>query len=361
MCRLEPATRREAAEHQLRVIARQASKAWSPPGKQSAIMNGALPLNGINDVLVGNSDVIRNLRRQAEAASREGVTVLIEGERGTGKDTVATAMHLCSGRSPATFAKIDCTAGADLAIFDALVSDSKHIQCTESHAHTAGMLFFDAVEDLDAPRQERLLRLIDRSNVSGPRFVCASSVPLRARVLAGMFRADLYQKISGMTIFVPPLRDRRVDIPLLAFCFLKRHADRHGCPVMPFSCDLMTLFLLSDWPGNVRELENIVARYVLQTSEEPLVAELRQCIHAPFWKPSEPISLRELRRQAIRDCDCKAILVSLNRSNWNRRRVAQELQITYRSLLNYMKRLGLPMKRRPNAQTAGAAGLEVSK
>jgi transcriptional regulator with GAF, ATPase, and Fis domain len=117
----------------------------------------------------------------------------------------------------------------------------------------------------------------------------------------------------------------------------------------------MELLLLADWPGNVRELENVVARYVQEATEASLLAELRQCIHTPFWKPSKPLSLRELRREAIRDCDCKAILVSLNRSNWNRRRVAQELQISYRSLLSDMKRLGLPSKRRPHTQAAGEA------
>jgi DNA-binding NtrC family response regulator len=309
----------------------------------------------MHDLLVGNSDAIRNLRRQAEAAGRGGVPVLIEGERGVGKDTVARALHLCSGLSAAAFVKIDCAAGADLATFDALVSETAHVESEARCAHTARMFFFDAVEDLDPERQARLLCLLDRIKANGTRIVCASSVPLRPRVSAGTFRADLYEKINGVTLFVPPVRERRVDIPLLAFCFLKRYAESYGRPVMPFSCDLMELFLLADWPGNVRELESMVARYVRETSEVSLVAELRRGIHAPFWKTSESPSLRQLRREAIRDCDCKAILVSLNRSNWNRRRVAQELQISYRSLLNDMKRLGLPMKRRLHVQTAGEA------
>jgi DNA-binding NtrC family response regulator len=305
--------------------------------------------NGLEDLLVGNSDVMRKLRRQTESAGRGSATVLIEGERGVGKDTVARAMHLCSDRSATHLIRIDCAAGADLAAFDALVSGPTQMPAEEHRTHVGGMLSFDAVGDLDPERQLRLLRLVD-GMTNGTRIACTSSVPLQPRVNAGMFRADLYERISGVTLFVPPLRERRVDIPLLAFCFLKRYAESYGRPAMPFSCDLMELFLLADWPGNVRELENMVSRYVQETSEAPLVAELRQCIHAPIWKASESPSLRELRREAIRDCDCKAILVSLNRSNWNRRRVAQELQISYRSLLNDMKRLGLPMKRRLHAQ-----------
>jgi two-component system response regulator AtoC len=174
--------------------------------------------------------------------------------------------------------------------------------------------------------------------------ISTTSTPLLPRVLSGSFRSDLYYRANVVTLSLPPLRDRRVDIPALAQHFLKEYSARYQRKPKPFSAAMIGTFLAADWPGNIRELQNAVRRYVLFGSAEPVIAsEPEQADIAPITG-SGGCSLKELRRSAVRECEYHAILTSLNRNQWNRRKTARELQISYRSLLYLMDQLEFPKK-----------------
>lgn len=308
-------------------------------------MTPCLNTKVVDDLLIGNSRLMCTLRRSAEAAGRSSQPVVIEGERGVGKDTLAKAIHLYSGSPETTFTTVRCAAGGGLVLFDAVGSMTLS-EWNDIRASGVETIFFDDVGELDPEGQTRLLHVLQKIRPYDVRIICASTVSLRSKALKATFRTDLYEMINGITLTVPPLRQRRLDIPLLALHFLKRYSAAYRITKAPFSSDLMELFLIADWPGNVRELERTVERCVRDRGEDLLIAEFRSSIHEQFWNRDEPLSLKNMRREVVRDCDCKAILVSLTRSNWNRRHVAHELQISYRSLLNAMKDLGLPAKRR---------------
>ncbi|PQO24169.1 nitrogen regulation protein NR(I) [Rhodobacteraceae bacterium WD3A24] len=206
--------------------------------------------------LVGRTPAMQGVYRLVARVMNTDMTVLVTGESGTGKSLIARAIHDFSDRRHMPFA---VAGAADLAGADgpsALLARSR-----------GGTLVFDEVGDFDLEAQMRIVRMLDAIDEKGPRIAATSQGDLAERMEAGAFRQDLFYRLGGVTIAVPPLRERVDDIPLLAEHFLAR-AAREGAPARRFSDEAMELMRAYSWPGNVRQLHNVVRRLVV-TGPEP--------------------------------------------------------------------------------------------
>ena len=175
-------------------------------------------------------------------------------------------------------------------------------------------------------------------------------------IKAGRFRRDLYYRINVLSLRLPPLRERRADIPALAEYFLQVFGEKYHCLVQPLSPRVLRVLQEYPWPGNIRELENLLEGHVVLRSEEALLAEVLNRRMPPATKTQKPledvVSLKQATRQAVRELEREVILHSLQINNWNRKRVAQALNISYRALLYKIQDAGIGAPRsRPTAST----------
>ncbi|MBV0912121.1 response regulator [Anianabacter salinae] len=206
--------------------------------------------------LVGRTTAMQALYRLVARVMNTDLPALITGESGTGKSLIARAIHDFSDRRSLPFV---VGTGADLATMDGpstLISRSRN-----------GSLLFDEIGDLDLEAQARIVRMLDSFTDNAPRVMATSQSDLTHRMEQGLFRQDLYYRLSGVTVHVPSLRERVDDIPLLAQHFLAR-AERDGLFLRRFGEDAMDLVRAYSWPGNVRQLENTVRRLVVTSPEE---------------------------------------------------------------------------------------------
>lgn len=326
---------------------------------QETVMNESATYRITDDLLFGSSEVMQHLRRQVDNIADTGLPVLIQGESGTGKEALAWAIHARSSRRSRAFIKISCSAAIPFPPLERIVFGDNPITPTSEGASAqeliererVGTVVFDDIGELDLSVQPKLISLLQDSHVSGigaggVQVVCTTKTSLLPMLESGSFRDDLYYRINVVNLFLPPLRDRRIDIPVLAFHFLKLYGEAYQRSPGPFSQHLIDLFLAADWPGNIRELENAVKRYIVMGCAESLIADLQKHLNTTVMDgTSGELSLKALRRNAVRDCEYRVILTSLNRNNWNRRKTAHELHISYRSLLYTMEQLGFPKKR----------------
>jgi transcriptional regulator with PAS, ATPase and Fis domain len=180
------------------------------------------------------------------------------------------------------------------------------------------------------------------------RVICATNRQLEREVGGGRFRQDLYYRITGVVLQLPPLRERTEDLSLLVPYFIELHGERYRRSVPPLSSSTMGLLRAHQWPGNIRELENLIKRYVVLGSEDVITNELR-ARNVEQFNPEVPVgdsvALKKVTRDAVRDLESKIILNTLQANHWNRKRAARALKISYRALLYKLKRTGLEMPR----------------
>jgi two-component system, NtrC family, response regulator AtoC len=178
--------------------------------------------------------------------------------------------------------------------------------------------------------------------------VCATNRQLEVEVEAGTFRQDLYYRINVVNLFMPPLRERRSDIPDLVDYFLQFYNRKFNSRARELSTELMTSLQKYHWPGNIRELENLIKRYVILGNEDVITSDLvtrEQEYFNPDINLDGPISLKKLTRQATRELERKVILKVLQAHHWNRKQAARALQISYRALLYKIRDAGIPTNR----------------
>jgi len=283
--------------------------------------------------------------RAVEAVIRElghsSVPVLLIGERGTGKQTIAQRIHQNSGRSREQFRVLSCQ-GLD---FEGLQSEASRSGAT---------LYLDEICDLSPECQKQLLELLSSPDTNDSaasdkrmsvginiRMMGGSSRDLEADVRSGSFQEDLYYRLSGVCLRIPPLRQRKEDIPQLMGFFLGRYAEAFRRPAPVLSAPTEQLFRDHSWPGNLRELEATARAIVAVGDESVAMGGLRSLLlRADNRPPSEKISLKEASRAASREAEKELILKALTRTRWNRRRAAQDLQISYKALLYKLKQIG---------------------
>ena len=347
--------------------------------------------------LFGNSDRMSEVHDLIERVSDTDVTVLVRGESGTGKELVAHALHERSLRQDKPFVKVNCAAlptelleselfGFEKGAFTGAIQQKPGKFEFANH----GTMFLDEIGDISYPLQAKLLQVLQDGGFArlggktdvqvDVRLIAATNRDLETAVACGQFREDLYFRLNVVTINLPPLRERREEIPILTEHFLQKYAVQYNKPVTSMTPELAQQFQAYEWPGNVRQLENLVKRMVVLGTEagisrellQPIVTASRLAVTAPrvvAMPPLAPalpqgaavavlgaatdletaapaatatgVSLKDIARTAAREAERDLILRMLTRTRWNRKEAAQILGISYKALLYKIKENGL--------------------
>lgn len=280
--------------------------------------------------------------RPVEAVIREvaqsEVPVLLLAERGAGKHATAQRIHDLSRRSAYPLRCLPC--------LTLKPEEMDHADGSNPELR-AGTIFLEEVADLSAAGQTHLqralLQVTDGTVDAGSsaRLICGSARDLEVEVKAGRLREDLYYRISGVCLRIPPLRQRKEDIPLLMAHFLERYAQEYHRAVPDLSAETQRLFQEYAWPGNLHELEDAARVLVASGDEQLAMGGLRALLHKPGAAGNgSGISLKAASRAASHKAERELILNVLTRTRWNRRRAAKELQISYKALLYKLKQIG---------------------
>lgn len=316
-------------------------------------------------IYFGPSAVMKSVRQRLERAAGLNVPILILGESGTGKEVLARFIH---GRSPwreGPFVKVNCPAipgtlleselfGFQKGAFTGAIGDKPgRIELAQD-----GTLFLDEIAELDGSLQAKLLHVLQDGSFTrigdheerrmDARIVCATNRRLQHEIEIGNFRSDLFYRINVITISLPPLRDRREDIPGLIAYLREEFNRRFKRDAAPLSRETLHVLQNREWPGNIRELENCMARYVILGSEEAFFSERDEKKAETFqYEPTADgkIPLKRISQQVTRRMERELILKVLQANHWNRRKAAEALKISYRALLYKVRQAGLPSKR----------------
>jgi two-component system, NtrC family, response regulator AtoC len=277
------------------------------------------------------------------------IPVLLIGESGTGKEVLARRIHGLSKQRQNPLAKITC-ASITTDKFSAQLAE--HLQSVngDDMGCSVGSLLLDELGDLDSACQAHLLHALpDGESVPAAgrvvsRVMALTTRDLEGEVRAGRFRSELYYRVSGVCLRLPPLRDRSEDIPSLVDFLLAKHAFQLARPRPVVRQESLKILVDYSWPGNIRELENVARRIVALGDEQRAIAEL-QCAPVASRKAETAAlptySLKAAARAASKLAERELIMAALARTHWNRKRAAQELQISYKSLLYKLKQIGL--------------------
>jgi two-component system response regulator AtoC len=332
--------------------------------------------------MVGANPRMAEIRNTVEKVAGTDVTVLIRGESGVGKEVIARLLFEYSRRRQKPFIKVNCAAiphdlleselfGYEAGAFTGATRDKPGKFELANH----GTLFLDEIAEMHPMLQAKLLHVLQDGTFSrlgakrdvavDVRVVCATNKLLEERVRDGLFREDLLYRINVVTIFLPPLRERRDEIPLLTDYLLRKYAIQYGRPLRRFSPEVAQRMTQYDWPGNIRELENLCKRFVIVGSETQILRELSShglAEAAALAVPSSPqqpitnqsatvgegltgpatdLSLLEVGRRAAWEAERHAIQQMLELTHWNRREASRRLQVSYKALLNKIKQMQL--------------------
>lgn len=329
-------------------------------------------------MIFGRSLKMQLLRQKIDKFAATNVPILIRGESGVGKDILARYFHLNSAVPAGPFVSINCAAipgtllESELFGYEPGAFTGAHVRKKgRAELASGGTLFLDGIDEIALSLQPKLLQILQEGQFTriggreeitvNTRIICASTRPLEAQIAAGQFRLDLYYRISVASVELPALRMRTEDILDLVQYFLDRYQKKHNIVARPISPGLIHMLQKHPWPGNIRELENLMERYVILRSEEAVRSELAKSAtgHTVPDLPTEgPMQLKDIARQAVRALEGKVILQALQANHWNRKRTAAELRVSYRVLLQKIRKAGLlatlPSRRRSTA--AGAEG-----
>lgn len=299
--------------------------------------------------LIGSSRVMRAVRDRIERVAGTDFTVLVEGESGTGKELVARQIHNISFRRGGPFVALNCAALVEtlleaelFGIEDRTATGVRGRKGKFESAH-GGTLFLDEVGDLSLSAQAKLLRAIQDLTVErvgglsihrvDVRVVAASNRKLITLVDAGLFRTDLFYRLAGIDVLVPPLRERREDILELAHYFLERHRYARPLELSRPAADALVTY---DWPGNVRELERLTERTVALAHSDTIQVE---DLPARFRDGYRDVLLPSIeRRETLRAWSYRYVRLVVERSGGNKRKACRELGISYHTLQAYLRR-----------------------
>lgn len=309
--------------------------------------------------VIGSSERMRRVLDLVERVAHSDVTVLITGESGTGKELIARGIHFSGSRAERPFVALNCAAIPETLIeselfghkrgsFTGAVADSKG----KFEEASGGTLFLDEVSAMPPALQPKLLRVLQEQEIvrlgeSMPRkvdvrIIAATNRDLQTMIADGTFREDLYFRLAVVPIGLPPLRERREDIPLLAEHFLKRACERHKLGELRMEREVFAGLSAFSWPGNVRELENTVERMaVLATGDTITLEDLPENVRQPpnyvanvlLELPPDGLSIEEVEREIIRQ--------ALEMHGGNQTRAARYLDITRSALIYRMQKYGL--------------------
>ena len=347
----------------------------------------------------GDTPEMKAIAQVIEQVSDNDVTVLIRGESGVGKELVARAIHQRSPRKDRPFVKVNCAALPSELLESELFGHEKGAftgaattRIGKFEQADTGMIFLDEIAEMKAALQAKLLHVLQDGQFTklgsnkpitvDVRIVAATNQDLEAMLLRSEFREDLYYRLKVIEVAVPPLRERRAEIPHLTHFFMDRYARRYNRPPRELSEELTGLFLTYEWPGNIRELENMIKRIVILQDEQLVIREMKRAARPiPAYaaagagpsrgpvvdaeaadrgmveaveeedQPEEPVAmapagsrLADVAKAAALKAERTIIEDTLRQVHWNRRRAAEQLGVSYKTLLNKIKECGISRK-----------------
>ena len=325
-------------------------------------------------LLLETSNRMKEVRAIIDHVANTNVTILIRGESGTGKELVARSLYESSNRSGKAFVTVHCPAIPEGLLESELFGYEKgsftgafRRRPGKFEMANHGTIFLDEIGDIPFELQSKLLHVLQRGEFAllggnelkvDVRILAATNKDLEKAVAEGTFREDLYYRLNVVSIFLPPLRDRKEDIPLLIECFIQKYNQQFNKECQRLSASTMQRLMDYNWPGTVRELENLVKRIVIMGHEEMIVQQYQNERRSPInsksvpvlSSPTEPhppaednsqssgdhssfLPLKHIAREAMKKAEGEAILKALEQTHWNRKAAARLLKISYKALL----------------------------
>ena len=325
--------------------------------------------------LFGDNPKMQEVRETIEQVADTDITVLIRGESGTGKELAARSLYQLSSRSARPFVKVNCAAlpsellESELFGFEkgAFTGAQKRKLGRFEYANN-GTIFLDEISEMAPGLQAKLLQVLQDGEFSrlggeadvrvDTRVIAATNRNLEEAVREGSFREDLYYRLNVVVVHLPPLRDRIDAVPLLADHFLQMYNEEYGKSTGQVSASTLDVLMKYHWPGNVRELENMIKRMVVLGTENAILQEVgtREApSHFEDSDKNDPLGadfseqmdfdLKAISKRAAQVAEKRVIARVLERTRWNRKEAAEQLQISYKALLYKMKENGLSQSR----------------
>jgi DNA-binding NtrC family response regulator len=313
--------------------------------------------------IIGESPKIKEIKDLIIKIANSQASVLLTGESGTGKEMFARAIHMCSKRKNKPFVAINCAAlpqtlleselfGYEKGAFTGALKQKKG----KFEQANEGTIFLDEIGEMNIQTQSKLLRVLQEreyERVGGLetikidiRVITATNRDLEEAIKAGDFREDLYYRINVIPIHIPPLRERREDIPLLAEYFLKKFNVDYRKNIELISMEVIDIFMEYDWPGNIRELKNVIERAVA-IAEPDVDILMPHHLRPQLICPKKEKDLLEIQDGlSLADFEKYYIYNTLKKVNWNKSKAAQILGINRQTLYNKMRELNIENKKR---------------
>lgn len=294
-------------------------------------------------MVLGCSRAILALNTTVEEIAGTDIPVLLQGDSGTGKEVYARFIHRLSARGEGRLTKLNCTL---LNAGQLLAGVTGAVEAGDRENSRCGTLFLDGVDELDLDCQRVLLSLLQgqESESSGSRrarLISTATRNLQREVEAGGFRRELYFRIAGTCLRLPALKERKEDIGGLMEFYLEKHSQEMGRRAPKLRDEELELLQGYDWPGNIRELSNLAKKIAALGESRATIAEMRQAVLTDARTPAglPPQSLKAAARTASRLAERDLIMKALERTHWNRKQAARDLQISYKALLYKIKQI----------------------
>jgi two-component system, NtrC family, response regulator AtoC len=315
---------------------------------------------------VAASPVMRKIRSQAALVANVDIPVLLLGESGTGKEVVARLIHQLSPRAHRTFLKVNCAAvPADLLESELFgyeagaFTGATHPKPGKFELCNKGTILLDEIGEMPPGLQAKLLHVLQDQQFSrlgsrsvikvDVRILAATNINIQQALANKLLREDLYYRLNAFTLQIPPLRERKEEIPILLKHFMSRMSEEYARAPLPMSQTMLQACLDHTWPGNLRELNNFIKRYLVLGDEKLAITELQpkndgSGAHFDGTTSHPPESaggLKSLARTAKDEAEAGAITKALEETNWNRKQAAALLQISYKALLYKIRQYGI--------------------
>ncbi len=332
---------------------------------------------------VAASPAMKKIRSQAALVANVEIPVLLLGESGTGKEVLARLIHKLSPRAHRTFLKVNCAAvPADLLESELFgyeagaFTGANHAKPGKFELCNKGTILLDEIGEMPPLLQAKLLHVLQDQTFSrlgsrtvvkvDVRILAATNIDIPEALATKRLREDLYYRLNAFTLSLPPLRDRKEEIPILLKHFMSRMSESYARSPLPLSPPLMEACLKHSWPGNLRELSNFIKRYLVLGDEALAASELELRpdggVGAHVDTPGRVTAagaeavggLKSLSRSAKDGAEAEAIAKALEETNWNRKQAAALLQISYKALLYKIRQYGIAQSRSTHRLSAGA-------
>jgi two-component system, NtrC family, response regulator AtoC len=332
---------------------------------------------------VAASPAMKKIRSQAALVANVDIPVLLLGESGTGKEVLARLIHKLSPRAHRTFLKVNCAAvpadllESELFGYDAgAFTGANHPKPGKFELCNKGTILLDEIGEMPPLLQAKLLHVLQDQTFSrlgsrtvikvDVRILAATNINIPEAIATKRLREDLYYRLNAFTLSLPPLRDRKEEIPILLKHFMSRMSESYARPPLPLGPALMEACLRYTWPGNLRELSNFVKRYLVLGDENLAASELTPRPDSGGGSQADPEGtatatgadhgggLKSLARNAKDGAEAEAIARALEETNWNRKQAAALLKISYKALLYKIRQYGIAQSRSTHRLSAGA-------